>query len=40
MKPTYEDFIWWIQLGIELGILDKKELKLSITISDCNPEPQ
>lgn len=31
-EATYDDFIWYIKLGIELGIIDKNKLKIKITI--------
>lgn len=34
MKPTYDDFIWYIKLGIEMGLIDKNNLKIKITIDD------
>lgn len=33
IEPTYDDFIWFVKLGIELGLINKDELKVMVSIN-------
>lgn len=32
-EPTFDDFIWYVKLGIELGLIDKDNMKITITLT-------
>lgn len=30
-NPDYDDLLWYIRLGIEMGIIDKTKIKITIS---------
>jgi hypothetical protein len=34
MKGDYDDFLWYVKLGIELGFIDKDKMKITLTFND------